>query len=399
MHVAQDLANEVSSRRGLQVTMVTDQSHFLFTPLWTGVAGGTSRLTQVAMPVRSLLDDDVRVELAEVQHIDLAARRVHAGRLTVDYDFLVLATGATTNWGAHAEFEAHALPCRTGRDAVDAYDAVDRAFERAAQITDPAERRRALTFVIVGAGATGVELIARIASRFEAQRGRELDAALVSQSRLVLIERRDRVLPDLDEAMSDHAREHLRGAGIEVRLGEAVVACTAERVELSTQDAIGCGTIFWCGGVRSPAWLTDVGFETEASGRIVVHRTLQAVGQHGVYIAGDLASTGEHVPLNADAATQQARTVARNIIADLSGRSRKDWTYEPSGTFITLGRSNAVASYRGMILVGRTAQALSAAMTARLLPQGVRGLTLVPDLFAGAFAARSSAATQGLLTE
>lgn len=392
MRVAQELASQISGRRGLRITVVTDQSHFLFTPLWSAVAAGSSRLSQVAMPVRSLLDSDIDVVLDRVVSLNLTDRNVVAERSTHDYDFLVVAVGAATDWGAHPEFEHYALPCRSGRDAVDAYDAVDRAFEAASQAADAATRRRLLTFVIVGAGITGVELAAHMASRFESQVGEGLDAELASIARIVLIERESTILPGVDDELRQPVLEHLRGAGVELRVGETVIGCNAERVDLHSEDAIGCGTIFWCGGVRCPGWLADAGFETDADARIVVHRHLQAVSHHGVYAAGDVASCGDGVPMTADVAVQHAEIVARNIIADLAGRSRKDWSYEPGGTYISLGQANAVARYRGVVVVGRAAQALAGAMTTRLLPQGVRGLVLVRDLFAGAFASRAAGA-------
>lgn len=394
--MAQSLAGELSGRRGIQLSLVSDRSHFLFTPLWSAVASGQSALTQVAIPIRSLVDH-TEVVLDRVRRIDLDARCIVGERVRLDFDFLVVAPGSQTDWGAHPEFEHVALPCRSGRDAVDAHDAVDRAFEAAAGVTDSDLQRRLLTFVIVGAGATGVELAAHLASRLEALIVDGVHGDLPLAARVVLIEREREVLPQFGEELRRIALTHLQNAGVELELGRSVVGCSPERVELHTQDAIGCGTIFWCGGVRPGRWLGESGFETDEIGRVLVHQSLQAVGQHGVYVLGDAAGVPQGGPMTADVAVQQADTVTRNIIADLSGRSRRDWVYEAGGTFISLGQTNAIADYRGVVLVGRAAQALWGATTTRLLPGGVRGLALVPDLFAGAFAARGNPQRRGLL--
>ena len=143
-----------------------------------------------------------------------------------------------------------------------------------------------------------------------------------------------------------------------------------------------------------PSWLhapdraQDLQFQFAPDGRIATHPTLQAVGHHGVYVVGDAVSSD--APHTAEVAVRQAEVVARNIVAGLSGRTQRPWIYEPSGTVIPLGRTYAVASYRGTILVGRAALAFAGAMRAKLLPRGLRGLALVPELFAGAFGARST---------
>lgn len=397
LHTAQALAHEIADRRGLTLTVVTDQAHFLFTPLWSSVATGHARLAQVAIPVRSLLRDEVVVEVDTIEHIDLEARTARGRRNHYDYDYLVIATGAAVDWG-EPENEHFALPCRSGRDAVDAEEAVSRAFEAAARAESAAERRQLLRFVVVGAGPAGVELAAHLASRLDGQRGTSVDADLAAQATIVLIEKRDEILADFPDELRAHALAHLRGAGVEVRVGDAVVRCSDRRVELASHDALGCGTIFWCGGVRTPGWLEAAGLPTDAEGRLRVESTLAVHGRHGVYVAGDLAGAPIGAPRTAEVAVQQAAAVARNITADLAGRSRWPWTWEPGGTFLSLGRTNAVAHVRGMTVAGRPAQALWGAMMARLLPQGMRSLALAPELFRATFAPRPPQGG-GLLTD
>lgn len=398
LHIAQQLADEFSSRRGLALTVVTDRSHFLFTPLWTSVAAGTSKLSEIAIPLRKILPKKVRLVVDRVTEIDLETREVVGERHRYPYHFLVLAVGAQTDWHGNPQMERYTRPCRSGRDAVDIDEAVKEAMERAGKATDAAERRRALTFTVAGGGPTGVELMAKIASRLEQEILPNVSARIASETRLILAEPQRELLPDLDPDLRPFALEHLRRAGVDVRLGESVVDCSQGRVELSGGDAFESDTVMWCGGVRPPLWLGESGLDVDLQGRVLVHRSMQAAGIHNVYVAGDIASTPDQAPMHASVAVAQAETVARNIVADLSGRSRRDWQWDPAGTFVSLGRTNAVVNVGGMVLQGRPAQAVWAASYARLLPGGLQRLAMFPTLFGDTLAARSASSSR-LLTD
>lgn len=387
LHAAQHLSEELASRRNIELTMLTDRSHFLFSPLWMSVATGGSKLSQAAIPLTKLVDDPIRLVVDRATTIDLEAREVVGERNRYPFDYLLLAVGSETDWRGHPRFEESVVSCKSGRDAVDAFEAVNAALERA-RAAEPSQRRGALTFTVAGGGPTGVELMARLASRFDHELRHRLPAAVEAEIRLILVEPQPTLLPDLDEDLGPIALDHLRSAGVEVRLGDSVIDCTSDRVELSSGDAYACETTFWCAGVRTPQWLTDVGFETDEDGRILVTRNLHVVGAHGVYAAGDVAGVGD-VPMDADVAVSQAVVGARNIIADLAGRTRRAWEYEPYGRFISLGQANAVVKFRGMILQGRPAQAIWGGAYARLLPSALQRLALVPDLFGDAFASRT----------
>lgn len=398
LHTAHHLADELGTRRHLEVTLLSDRSHFLYTPLWSSVATGTSRLSQIAIELRSLLPPQVRIVLDRAQTIDLEDREVvGAGGERYPYDFLVIAVGSTTNWRGHPELSAHSHRCKSGRDAIEAMESVDRAVEIARNATDEQSRRRALTFVVGGGGPTGVELTARLASRLEQDVIGELDPSLARMVRLVLIEPEDTLLPEMDPDLRPIAADHLRASGVDVRLGEAVVDRGPHHVALASGSAMDTDQFFWCGGIRAPRWLGEAGVEVDEAGQVVVHRTLQVVGQHGVYAAGDVASAGDGVPQTADVAVSQADVVARNIVADLAGRSRREWSWTPVGEYVTLGRNNAVASTRGLVLQGRAAQAVWGMAHARLIPASLRKLVLMRDLLRGAFSARPDESRRLLL--
>ncbi len=396
LHTAHHLADELGNRRHLDVTVVTDRSHFLFTPLWSSVATGTSRLPQIAIELNSLLAPPVRAVMDRATTIDLDTREVVGEQGRYPFDFLVLAVGATTDWRGLPQLAAHAHRCKSGRDAVEVFEAVERAVEAALDTEDLERARRALTFVVAGAGPTGVELAARLACRLDQDVATALPPSLVSQTRLILVEPEDTVLPGMDADLRPIAGDHLRRANVDVRLGEAVVANSPGRVSLASGETIAADNLFWCGGVRAPRWLVDAGLEVDAEGRVVVHRNLQVVGHHGVYAAGDLAAT--EAPMTADVAVSQAKIVARNIVADLAGRSRREWSPTSEGQYVSLGRNNAAVSTRGLVMQGRAAQAVWGVTHSRLIPANLRKLVLIRDLLKGAFTARPQT-TAGFLPE
>ena len=385
---ARRLEDELSSRRGVEITVVSDRSHFLFTPLWAGVVGGTSQLAQIEIPLRSLLDRPVRFAMDRVTEVDLEHRTVVGERARYPFDFLVIAIGAETNWRGNAQWVADSMPCKSGRDAVDAFEAVGRAFVRATRLVDRADIRRALTFVVGGAGPSGVELMGHLVSRIQHDVLPGLETRLSVELRLLLVEPQGSLLPEFPAQMRPPVETYLREAGVDVRLHDAVVGRTSERVDLASGDSIACDNFFWCGGVRPPAWLARSGFETDTRGRILVHRDLQAVGHHAVYVVGDAAGAGDDVPMKADVAAEQGEVAAKNVVADLAGRSRRQWRYEPAPDALSMGRNEAVVLWGGVPVNGRGAHALRATTYAKLIPGSLRRLALMRDLFAGAVARR-----------
>lgn len=389
LHAATKLAAAIENRKKwLRLTVVADRAHFLYTPLWGRVAAGSTKLSQVALPLPSLLPGHVQLYVEPAQRIDLARRLIHTTNRAIEYDYLVMAPGAEPDVRGTEQLRTLAMPCATGRDAVDIHDAVTRAFQAAARTQDPNEKRQLLTFIVAGAGELGVEVAAQLADRISRQAGHDFASSLAAEARVILAEQRTHILHNHDPQLRVPVEDHLRAANVELRLNEEVIHFDGTHVEFRSKDALGCRTLLWCGGVRAPRWLADAGFQLAEDGRIETQPTLQAVGQHGVFVIGDAASTG--APHTAEVAVQQADLVARNVIAGLSGRSQRSWEYEPAGTVISLGRNNAVVSHRGTVLLGRTAMAYAGATRARLLPRGLRGLALVPGLFAGAFGGRVS---------
>ena len=389
---ARRLADEFAPRRGVELTVVADRSHFLFTPLWASVVGGTSQLRQIQIPLRALLDHPVRIAVDRATTIDLESREVVGVQGRYPFDFLIVAVGAETDWRGHPEWVSDAISCRTGRDAVEAFEAVGNAFRRAERLADREEIRRALTFVVGGAGPTGVELVGQLADRIRQDIAPMLDTRLANEVRVALVEPQGEVLPDFAPQIRGGARRLLDDAQVDLRTNDGVVARARGRVELASGDAFATDNFFWCGGVRPPCWLAGAGFEVDDRGRVLVHRNLQAVGHHGIYVVGDCAGAGDEVPMKAEVAHEQADIASCNLVADLAGRSRKSWHYDGPADAIAFGRTGGAVMWGQSLVEGRAAQALRATTYSRLAPGALRKMVLMRDLFSGAVARRTSPA-------
>ncbi len=380
VNAARKLEEELANRRGVEITVVSDRAHFLFTPSWCDVASGTANLAQAEIPLRSILDHPVRVVVDRVEKIETEERRLIGRQGSWTYDHLIIAVGSVVDWRGNDDWAPFSIACKTGRDAIAVREAVDRAFRTAQLATDDAERRRALTFVVAGGGPGGVELAAHIATRIDNDFIPAATVALRRAVRIVLVEPQDTLVPDFPVELRELARTHLDALGVEIRLREAVTGRTAQRVELSSHDAIGADTFFWCGGVRAPQWLRDGEFELDESGRVLVHRNLQAVGQHAVYVVGDVAGAGADIPAKADVAASQGLVAARNVVAGMAGRSRRDWKWQPEPEVLDLGQHHAALLWNNTPVTGKSARALRNAIYSKYLPGTLRKLSLFRSL-------------------
>ena len=340
------------------VTVIDRRNHHLFQPLLYQVATAGLAPTQIANPIRSILNRqaNVRVEFDEVTGVDLAGRRVRLGERTLAYDHLILATGATHAYFGHDEWAAYAPGLKSLQDALGVRRRILTAFEAADAIEDDGERMRLLTFVVVGAGPTGVELAGAIAEL--ARRALQSDFHRLRHvaPRVLLVEAGPRVLAPFAESLSAYALRALRHLGVEVRLGQAVTGCDAGGVDLGG-ERVAAGNVIWAAGVQaSPAgaWL---GAETDRAGRILVEPDLSLPGHPEVFVVGDLAlirgGDGKAGPGVAPAAKQAGVHAARTIAARLAGKPAPGpFRYADYGNLATIGRKAAVADLGAVRLTG-----------------------------------------------
>ncbi len=331
----------------VDVTVIDRENHHTFQPLLYQVATAGLNPSDIAQPIRHIVrkQDNARVLLGEVVDVDLAGDTVRTSRDPIEYDYLVLATGATHSYFGNDEWAEVAPGLKTIDDALEIRRRILLAFERAESTTDPAERDRLMTFVIVGAGPTGVELAGAVKEIATVTLRDDFRLIDTTTSRVVLVEAGPRVLPAFPEKLSASAERQLAKLGVEVRTSTPVTDIDVDGVTTET-GSIPAATVLWGAGVAASPLGQAVTERTDRAGRVPVTSELTVDGHPNVFVIGDLAaaeSEGSDVPGVAPAAQQGGRHVARCIGADLDGTPRPVFVYEDKGSLATIGRSKAVA--------------------------------------------------------
>jgi len=347
-------------KTAVQVTVVDRNNHHLFQPLLYQVASAVLSPGDIAEPIRGVLrkQKNASVLLAEVGGVDLDARRVRCGERWVEYDYLVLAAGVKTSYFGHDEWAEAAPGLKTLNDALEIRRRVLMAFERAEWSANPDERRRLLTFVVVGGGPTGVELVgalSEIARQALLDDFRNIDP---SEARVVLIEGNERILSSFPGTLSDKAKRALKKVGVEVRLGERVTRIDERGVLVDNQE-IQAETVIWAAGVKAEPIGSSLQVPLDRAGRVIVEEDLSIPGHSEVFVIGDLAHFEhglEHpLPGVAQVAIQMGDCAAGNIVNTLRGRPRDSFRYKDLGSMATIGRSRAIALVFGLKLSGMIA--------------------------------------------
>ena len=334
-------------RAPVRITVIDRANHHLFQPLLYQVATAALSPADISAPIRRILrrQKNVEVLLAEATAIDLPSRRVVLADGEVDYDFLIVATGATHAYFGHEDWERLAPGLKTLKDALQIRQRILMAFEIAEREPDERLRHEWMTFVIVGAGPTGVELagtLAEVARQTLARDFRHIDTA---EARVVLVEAATKVLGTFDDSLSAKAQDQLKRLGVEVRLGLPVSEITALGVQVGS-EWIGARTIIWAAGVAASPLARSLNVPLDRAGRVLVEPDLTVPGVDNVYVIGDLAhleQEGKPVPGIAPAAMQEGRQAASNLLRSLGGQERLPFRYHDKGMLATIGRGAAVA--------------------------------------------------------
>ena len=345
----------------VRITMVDRRNHHLFQPLLYQVATASLAPSEIAWPIRHLLRKrrEVTTVLASVEAVDKAARlvRLDDGSMLA-YDTLVLATGARHAYFGHDDWEPSAPGLKTLEDATTIRGRILIAFERAEQEPDETKRAALMTFVIVGAGPTGVELAGTIAELARATLPADFRNIDTGKARIVLIEAGPRVLPAFRPDLSAYAQRSLERLGVEVELGQAVTECTAEGVVYGGKT-LAAATVIWAAGVQaSPAaqWLDA---PADRAGRLKVEPDLTVPGHPEIFAIGDSAIVarpdGRPVPGIAPAAKQEGAYVAKAIRARLGGQPAPPFRYQHAGDLATIGKRRAVIDFGWIKLRGAIA--------------------------------------------
>src|SRR5213592_1598142 len=344
-------------RQNVRVTVIDRTNYHLFQPLLYQVATAALSPADIAAPVRAVLSKckNTEVMLAEVQSVDVNAKKIRTTDTEITYDFLILATGARHSYFGHDEWEKLAPGLKSLEDAIEVRRRLLMAFEYAERITDEAARKAAMTFVIIGGGPTGVEMagaIAEIARYTLAKDFRHIDP---SQARVILIEGEPRLLASFPEDLSASAMKQLVDLGVEVRTGTRATNLTEAGLQVG-DEFIPCRVKIWAAGNNASFVGKTLGVPVDRVGRVIVNDDLTIPGHPEVQVIGDLANysqqTGKPLPGVSPVAMQQGRHAARNILRMIKNCGPRPFRYWDKGSMATIGRNKAVADLNFVHLSG-----------------------------------------------
>lgn len=332
----------------VRVTLIDKRNFHLFQPLLYQVATASLSPAEVAYPIRAILrkQRNTTVLLGEATRIDLDRQEVVLTDGRVPYDYLIVATGTQSSYFGHPEWEEIAPGLKSMEEALTIRRKVFHAFERAERESDPERRRALLTFVIVGGGATGVELAGALAEISRQTLRNEFRTFDPAEARILLVEGGPTLLKGYSERLTTAAQRSLERLGVEVRTGTRVRAIQPGRVRLDDEE-IAAETVLWAAGVTGHELGANLGARRERGGRVPVTDTLQLAGYPNVFVAGDLAASvgkdGEDLPGVAQVAMQGGKLAGRNVARLVKGREPKAFHYFDKGTIATIGWNRAVA--------------------------------------------------------
>jgi NADH dehydrogenase len=337
-------------RAPVRVTVIDRRNHHLFQPLLYQVATAGLNPADIAAPIRSILrGGDVSVILGEAVGIDVEGKRVVLSDGEIPYDFVIVASGATHSYFGRDDWRAVAPGLKSIEDALEIRGRAFLAYERAEREPDPAARAAWMTFVLVGAGPTGVEMAGAFAEIAHYAMAREFRRIDPNSARVVLLEGKDRVLPLYPPDLSARARRQLESLGVEVRTGAMVTAIDEIGVTVGG-ERIAARTVVWAAGVQASPLARTLGAPLDAAGRVLVTAELTVPGRNDVFVVGDLSARtqdGTQVPGTCPAAIQEGRHAARNVLRAVRELPLAPFRWVDKGEFATIGRHAAVGRLRG----------------------------------------------------
>lgn len=341
----------------VEVVLLDRNNFHTFYPLLYQVGAAEIDTTEICYPVRKVLRGQAngRFLMGEVAAIDLEARRVRVGDADVSYDHLIVATGSAPHYFGVPGAAEHAFPLRVIEDGIALRNHVLARFERAAREEDAARRRRALSFVIVGGGPTGVEYAGALAELVFGPIARDYPEVDTGEVEIVLVEGLDRLLTAMPERLGRYAATRLERMGVSVRLGTMVEEVAPDGVRLADGSDLAAETVVWTAGVQGDPNASGWGLPVGRGGRVRVEPTLAVPGRPEVQVAGDLAAVeedGKLLPQIAPVAIQQGEHAAANVLRRLRGEPPEPFRYRDRGMLATIGRNHAVAELGGRVFTG-----------------------------------------------
>jgi len=335
----------------VKVTLIDINNYHLFQPLLYQVAMAGLSPADIAMPIRSILSkyQNIAVYQRNVTRIDLKQRKVYTKFCEHAYDYLVLAAGAIPSYFGNEHWEKNAPGLKTIEQATEIRRRVLSAFERAECENDIRKRKRSLTFVIIGAGPTGVELAGAIGEMAHFTMKRDFRNIDPEQIRIILVQSGPRILPTFEEDLSMKATRDLENLGVQIQTFSRVTEIDADGVYIGGEK-IESDTILWAAGVQAVRLNIDPPAKLDKKGRLLAESDLSLPGYHNAFVAGDQAhfnhQTGKPLPGLAPVAMQQGKFIAQNIIREIKAKPRESFTYLDKGQLATIGRNKAIAQLK-----------------------------------------------------
>lgn len=397
LYAAKSLVDEA-----VEVTLIDRKNHHTFQPLLYQVALALLSPAEIASALRHILHKarNVRVLLGEVTGFDLSRRRVQLGDgAELGYDFLIVAAGARHAYFGHDEWEKEAPGLKTLEDAVEIRRRLLLAFEKAERAALLTGEQKALHFVVVGGGPTGVELAGAIADLARRALAKDFKAIDTTKARVLLYEGSPRILGMFSEESSRAAKRQLEELGVEVVTDRLVTAVEPGRIQAG-EEWIPAAVTLWATGVAASPLGKELGVETDRAGRVRIESDLSLPGQRETFVIGDMSvltdANGAPVPGLAAAAMQEGKAAAANILRDLRGEARLPFAYKNRGIMATIGHHRAVAELGNRRFFGWIAWVLWLLVHILLLI-GFRNRLAVLRQWAWAYVRRES--TSPLITE
>jgi NADH dehydrogenase len=353
-------------KRGeIDLTIVNRTNSFLFTPLLHEVATGGLSPRSVAEPLREIFrGTDIRIIQGWVDSIDSGGRTIEIrtdgeAKIQLSYDVLVIATGAETNYYGIAGAQEYALPLKTLADAARIRNRIIDSFERAAEAADADERRRLMSFAIVGGGATGVEVAAELVE-FTTQMAARYDYCKECTPRITLVSATNELLEQFKPSLRRSVLRQLEKKGVRVMLGTLVTEASARGLMTKSGEMVDAGTVIWSAGVKpAPPVFSDMK-PTLAGGRLAVDSAFRLLGSDRIFAMGDVAAYvdahagvgGKPLPQLAQVAEAEAETVAMNVLATVRGGRMRDFHFHSKGAMVSVGEWFAIGEIYSMDIAG-----------------------------------------------
>ena len=353
------LVRSLNKNENVETTMVSNENFFLFSPLLHEVAMGGIETRHIAYPIRRLhWRDRFNFVQAEVEKIDLSQHQVITAGGPIKYDYLVIALGSVS---AVPDFDprvkATLFTLKTLHDSMVLRNHIISVFEQASKEKDASTRSQLLTFVVCGAGYTGIQVIMELSDFIRRTLTKFYRTIQPGDIRIVLVETEPKIIPDLHTKLGAYTMNQIRHAGIEVRLKSHISKLYQGCLEINDEEIVPTCTLIWVAGVTANPRVAELDVAKDRIGRLQVDQYLEIPGFQGVYVVGDCASfpneeTGQPIPPRAHTAVRQARVAAKNILAEIRGYDRQPYRYSQSSEIVSLGASRAVFRFHGIRIYG-----------------------------------------------